>query len=659
MDQDVRDNPLFGSSQTHFHDMIRPSLGGLRSIEELAVSLDGETFAIGYSTFARLSGWPQRRLGVINGRDARIELVPSSNNELHPRFSPDGARLAFLSDRVRAGQFQVHIRYLHDLTTVLAAPAVDGTVEAFEWSPDGHSLLILAAGLKSDRASAMGSGSLIRENEPSSWNPGFDERGGAQTWRSLWIWDISARAAQRITSPGTNVWEAAWCGGRDRIIAITTERAHEGAWYSAKLQGIAADGTKSVTYDIPSGDQLGAPVSSMSGRYVAVISTVCSDRMMVAGDVLLLDTVRNSRQMLDLAGLQVTQTAWRRDTTLFCIGFLGFATIALEYDTTTGEHQELWRSHDNCCGGAGGYPRAMLTPNGGFATLIETYKRPATPVVIQDGEIRVLHEICDAGVDSIVASNGTLEETTWKGRDGLEIQGYVAKPETAGPHPLVVLVHGGPVFAFRNSWSMSYIFTPLLVRHGYAVFHPNPRGSAGRSRYFSELVRGDLGGEDAFDIIRGVESLIDRGLADPKRLATMGRSYGGYMSAWMTAICDLFSASIPMNCALDWYSRHFTSNAPEFQQLFLPNSPLDVNGLYFDRSVVMRAQQIKTPTLLIVGAADLGSPPTQGLMLHRALMETGTTSCYVTYPEEGHHITRLEAQIDLCARCLIWLARFV
>ena len=85
-------------------------------------------------------------------------------------------------------------------------------------------------------------------------------------------------------------------------------------------------------------------------------------------------------------------------------------------------------------------------------------------------------------------------------------------PDGPGRHPLLVHVHGGPVWAYRNRWAMGYPFTPFLVSRGYAVLHPNPRGSGGRGQEFADLVVGDMGGDDAGDVLAGVEAMVDRGV---------------------------------------------------------------------------------------------------------------------------------------------------
>jgi Dipeptidyl aminopeptidases/acylaminoacyl-peptidases len=84
---------------------------------------------------------------------------------------------------------------------------------------------------------------------------------------------------------------------------------------------------------------------------------------------------------------------------------------------------------------------------------------------------------------------------------------------------------------------------PLLVSRGYAVLLPNPRGSSGRGQEFAAAVVGDMGGADTHDYLSGIDAMIERGIADPARIGTMGVSYGGFMSAWLVTQDQRFKAA--------------------------------------------------------------------------------------------------------------------
>jgi len=242
----------------------------------------------------------------------------------------------------------------------------------------------------------------------------------------------------------------------------------------------------------------------------------------------------------------------------------------------------------------------------------------------------------------------------WRARDGLEMQGWIVRPQIDGPLPLVMDIHGGPVWSCRNRWQGRLRGTHVLARHGVAVFYPNPRGSGGRGLEFARLVVGDMGGEDTYDYLTGIDSLVERGMADPKRLGVTGISYGGFMSAWLITQDPRFAAAAPISCVADWYSQHRTSQIPYFDELFLGGSALEPGGKFFQRSPVMHVRQTRTPTLQLTGALDQNTPRTQALEFHRSLLEQGVQSILLTYPTAGHGIRGYPEVIDATTRYVGW-----
>ncbi len=194
----------------------------------------------------------------------------------------------------------------------------------------------------------------------------------------------------------------------------------------------------------------------------------------------------------------------------------------------------------------------------------------------------------------------------------------------------------------------------VLADNGCAIFFPNPRGSSGRGADFARLVVGDMGGEDTYDYLTGIDALIERGIADPKRLGVTGISYGGYMTAWLVTQDSRFAAAVPISCISNWYSQHRTSQIPFFDELFLNSVASAPGGRFFERSPAMFAHAVRTPTLNITGALDRNTPPTQALEFHRSLVENGVTSVLVTYPNAGHGVRSFPEVIDATTRYVGW-----
>jgi dipeptidyl aminopeptidase/acylaminoacyl peptidase len=148
--------------------------------------------------------------------------------------------------------------------------------------------------------------------------------------------------------------------------------------------------------------------------------------------------------------------------------------------------------------------------------------------------------------------------------------------------------------------------------------------------------------------------LVERGVADPRRLGVMGGSYGGFMSAWLVTQTDRFAASVALSPVTDWYSQHHTSNIGRWDQLILGDKVGQPGGEYFRRSPVVFADRARTPTLVTAGLEDRCTPPGQAIEFHQALLEHGVESELVLYPGEGHGVRTYPAIIDMAARVLRW-----
>jgi dipeptidyl aminopeptidase/acylaminoacyl peptidase len=218
-----------------------------------------------------------------------------------------------------------------------------------------------------------------------------------------------------------------------------------------------------------------------------------------------------------------------------------------------------------------------------------------------------------------------------------------------------MMVHGGPVWQWRPAWlGRGSALTIMLIRRGYAVFFPNPRGSSGRGPEFIRPVYGDLGGADAQDLLSGLDALVARGIADPTRLGITGGSYGGFMTSWLITQDARFAAAVPVAPHTNQVTEHLLGNIPHFMSLFLQDKYNNPGGKYFSCSPIMHAHKTKTPTLNICGALDRCTPPEEAVQFHNALLENGVTSVLTMYPEEGHGVRKFPAAIDYAARIVAW-----
>lgn len=653
VNRDLRDSALYKEIEEHFRRALEPGFGRITGGSDLAPSPDGRRIAFTGSLMERLEGTPSTRIAVADVETGAIEQITAGpNDDRLPRWSPDGSRLAFLSDRGESGRFQAFVLSSDRIGEAVALPEVEGTLESLAWSPDGSRLLLCSAGLGADRPAASGSGVTRAANELPAWLPQL-EGGGEHEWRRLWVLDLEAREVRRLSQDGTNVWEAGWSGD-GAIAAIASAAPDESAWHEASLVLIDAD-TGAERGLLRSAVQLGLPTPNDGGTRIAVVEALCSDRLVVAGDLLLVDPSTGEVTLVDTHGVDVSDVAWRTAERCVYLGLRALETVAGEVDASTGAVTERWSTSTESCGTW--YPAGRPLGDEALAVVLDGHDRPPDLSVIQDGKAETVHAFDHEGTRYVAEGSGVIDEVAWTAPDGTELQGLLVVPDGSGPHALVVMIHGGPTWAYTNRWPRP--LAQVLVARGFALFLPNPRGSSGRGRAFAEMVVGDMGGADAGDILAGIDAMVERGVADPERVGISGGSYGGFMACWLPTIDARFSAAVAVSPVSDWYSQHFGSNLGRWDVEFLQSEPTTPGGPYRDRSPVMFADRVRTPTLLTAGLTDKVTPPGQAIEFYRALREHGIETEVALYPEEGHGVRAFPATIDACTRTVAWFERFM
>lgn len=236
-------------------------------------------------------------------------------------------------------------------------------------------------------------------------------------------------------------------------------------------------------------------------------------------------------------------------------------------------------------------------------------------------------ELAPSGLQSIQP-----ERVHWTS-DGLDIEGLLYLPPShAGKVPLIVDVHGGPFGAWEDR---NDDFAAFLVGRGYAVLHPNPRGSSNYGTKFAAANKNDLGGGDYRDVMAGVDAVIAKYPLDPDRMALMGYSYGGEMAGFVEGKTDRFKAIISGAPVIDQFSEYGTERGSWYDRWYF-GKPWEHQQDAWKQSPVSGAAHAKTPFLLLQGESDVTDPPGQSQEMYRALRQEGVPVELVTYPREDH-----------------------
>jgi dipeptidyl aminopeptidase/acylaminoacyl peptidase len=194
---------------------------------------------------------------------------------------------------------------------------------------------------------------------------------------------------------------------------------------------------------------------------------------------------------------------------------------------------------------------------------------------------------------------------------------------------------------------------------------PNIRGSATFGRDWVQALSGTWGDVDAADALAVVDGLVDRGLADPKRLAVMGLSYGGFLTQGLIGVTDRFRAAVAengvANQASAWANSYFGVHYNRRAGLGDPLSDEGMEQLW--RSSPLRnAPNVHTPLLMLQSEEDRVCPPADNEQLFTALKVLGREVEYILYPEEHHEMKssgRPDRRIDRLERIGAWFGRFL
>jgi dipeptidyl aminopeptidase/acylaminoacyl peptidase len=252
--------------------------------------------------------------------------------------------------------------------------------------------------------------------------------------------------------------------------------------------------------------------------------------------------------------------------------------------------------------------------------------------VLEDGRLRPVSDFSADLRDSGIVRPVELEIT---GRDGYPIHGWVAKPAGEGPHPTLLMIHGGP---FADYSVQVFDETQVYVDGGYAVVYCNPRGSAGYGQAHGRAIKEAMGTVDMNDVLDFLDGALraDASL-DSGRLGILGGSYGGYLTAWTIAHDHRFRAAIVERGFLDPESFVGSSDIGWF-------FPQEYTGRSRERVRAQSPQevvhQVTTPTLVIHSEDDLRCPLGQAENWYTSVKLNGVEAELLVFPGENHELSR-------------------
>ncbi len=573
---------------------------------------------------------------------ARVTAMARIGSAFGPSWSPDGTRLAYVSNL--GGSFQVWVvpaagGYPQLVTTL------DDAVSNAQWSPKADLLAFEAAPGGSFNAqiyTVRPDGTALRRltevNQATNFFGGFtpDGRGvyyvsNARTAAASdgWVFDLEAGSVRMVTKPGA---------GRTTIADLSKDGR-----YVLQNRQVARGSNDLVLLNRDSGNEELLTPHEGPGTFFGRISM--DERAVYVGTNGGRDRLAFGKIAVDYTGrvLETTVVAERADAELadFELGHRGESALLNwnvagrseleDFDLATGARTPI-RSLP------GEIVSAMaFSPDDRFVALaVQGARQPSDIYILERRTLafRRLTESPHAGVD--LAPLVAPERRAFKAHDDVPLSGWLYLPKDfRKPGPVVLSFHGGPEGQERPSFRADY---QALLAQGIAVFAPNIRGSSGFGKGFVNLDNGALRKDANRDIRTCAEYLVSEGIGDAKRLGIMGGSYGGYaVLVGLTQFPDTFAAGADLYGIVN-FETFFAKSEPWMAAISKVEygDPATQATLLAELSPIHQITAIKAPTLVMHGANDTNVPVIEAEQVVASLKKRKVPVEYLLFPDEGH-----------------------
>ena len=620
----------------------------MREYRSLAMNASGERIAAIEANDP--GGQAKRPHGIIIVRDAKSgkivgEYDPCASCSYdQPSWSPDQKSLAFVASDGKAGKATLYV-------VSGAAPqevaSVKGIASTARWSPDGNQIAILATVDAKKLAGAVEAGARQ-----------VGEIGSEDDAQRIAL--VPAKGGElRLVSPAdTYVYEYDWTPD-GKGFAVTSARGNgDNNWWIATLGHVdAASGALRIVAAPKM--QLNIPRVSPDGKTVAFVGGLMSDFGSIGGDLFTVPLAGGEPVNVTpgYAG-SFNGLSWQ-GRKLLASALVGSEQAVVSVDPAARAARTLWSGPVSASGTRQG--RFVFSADGSIAASVhESYEHAARMVA---GRLPALVPITND--NDGFTPQVTARSVSWT-NEGFKVQGWLVGPkqlDAGKTYPMIVQVHGGPSAAatprFVGEGEQGNVLMRDMVKRGYFIFMPNPRGSYGQGLAFTMANKRDFGGGDWRDILAGIDAAARVAPIDTGRLGLMGHSYGGFMTMWGVTHSDRFKAAVAGAGIANWISYYGQNGIDQWMVPFFGASMYDDPAIYRAASPIESIKNAKTPTLIMVGERDVEVPAAQSIEFWHGLKAMNVPVSLVIFEGEGHSFRKPETQKESRSRTLAWFEKYL
>ncbi|HET7218368.1 MAG TPA: S9 family peptidase [Vicinamibacterales bacterium] len=588
-----------------------------------------------------------------------------------PRWSPDGRRLAFVRAVEKDGRPQPPQIFVLAMAggepwAVTDMPRGAGSPE---WAPDGRTIAFTSTTKPDEINAPKPSGDKPRESDVRVITDavyranGVAGSGYVDRDRPAQIWTIAVAAspndrqtAKAVTTGEFGVGNVRWAPDGASLYFVA-DRRRESYYYArdSDLYSVPKDGGEPARVASIDGS-IGAYAIAPDGKRAAFVGIPSGqpERSYSQPDLWVADlsggAPRNLTSGYDFdinGGIGGDQRAprgalpggpvWTRDgrALLIVVGEQGNANLK-RVDAATGRVESLTTGNQDVMSYSADTTAQKL------AAVVSTPTRL--------GDLHAIDTASPAAPKKLTSFNDELfgqltmnepEEIWYSSFDGRRIQGWILKPpafDASKKYPLVLQIHGGPHAAYGNTFTHEFQW---MAAKGYVVLYTNPRGSSNYGQEFGNIIQYNYPGDDAKDVMAGVDAVLHKGFVDETRMAVTGGSGGGLLTNWVVTQTTRFKAAVSQRDISDWTNFWYTADFTLFTPTWFRKAPFEDPADFARRSPITHVAKIQTPLMFILGDEDWRTPPAAGGEdLFRALKYLKRPTVMVRFPGENHELSR-------------------
>jgi dipeptidyl aminopeptidase/acylaminoacyl peptidase len=654
----------------------------IKPVDDPQISADGTWVAYTVETASLKTDKSHTQIWMAPSAGGEaVAMTAEDETSTHPRWSPDGKYLAFLSGR-NEGKTQVYLLNRQGGEAQKITDTVQD-VEDFAWSPDSKRMVLVLRDPKREEIAEAKEKTKEEEGGDSTDKDGADKSTESKKSKTprpfvvdrylfkvdevgyldhrrthLYVFEIATKKMTQVTSGDFDDDSPAWSPD-GKWLAFSSKRTmpDPDRNYDSNIFVVAsgnADKGEHLTQVTTNPGSDAQPAWSPDGNWITYVTQLDPKMLEYSTKLVALSPATGGAAKLLTKAFDRMASDPRFSPDGKFIYFIA------DDDGTQNLCKVPVAGGDvtRVIGGRLMLYSYTVAKNGAVAATITTPERPAEIFTMgaDSGEPKRITQTNDALISQLKLS--LPEYVNFKSKDGTTVRGFLYKPLDYVPgkkYPAILRPHGGPVWSYYAEFTH---LAQLLAANGYAVLFPNPRGSTGRGENYAKAIFADWGNKDFQDDMAMVDYAIAQGLADPEKLGVGGWSYGGISTDFIITQTTRFKAAISGAGATKFDSMYGHDQYVLDYETEL-GRPWEKRDVWEHVSMYGKVTNVTTPTLFMGGEIDWNVPILGGEQMYQSLKSLGKETELVVYPGEYHGFKTPTHLKDRTERYLAWYAHYV